>query len=583
MTKTKTSERRRLYWWEEQQLRRAGCRFAPGSEVLVSPQTDLECISGVEFRGRVSIGALSQEQGMLANARLEDVVIGDNVSIRNVGGHIRGCEIGDRASVENIARIEFEPEAMCGLMIPVNVLDETGSRPVHIYPGLTSQTAWMAAHFPRWEEETMRPWLDDRFGPDSPRHVIGSDCEIRDCGTLRNVIVGNNVRIVGARRLVNGMIVNNVRHSHAFAYVGPGVDAENFIIEDGHVDAGSLLRNCYVGQGVIVDKGFTAHDSLLFANTSLENGEACALFAGPYTVSMHKSSLLIGCEVSFMNAGSATNQSNHMYKLGPVHWGIMQRGAKTASSSYVMWGAKIGAFSLLMGVHKNHPDSSAFPFSYLFGDEKGATTVVPAMMLRSCGLMRDEKKWPMRDRRIKARMPMHDRINFTVLNPSTVDAMVKARHLIDTLLEKGVDDDLFIRYKGMKFRASSLDRAKKYYEMAIGHYLHNRLGDNDFPEPTGFPAAEWLDVGGQIVTRDDLRRAASADSLEEAEGVFTEAFKSFGEREMRWIGDYFGDEWRRARQWLPKLSEDYQKLVEDDRLSYRRDLDEEIAMLSEKL
>lgn len=71
----------------------------------------------------------------------------------------------------------------------------------------------------------------------------------------------------------------------------------------------------------MIEKGFTAHDSLVFSNCSLENGEACALFAGPYTVSMHKSSLLIGCQTSFMNAGSGTNQSNHMYKLGPVHWG----------------------------------------------------------------------------------------------------------------------------------------------------------------------------------------------------------------------------------------------------------------------
>lgn len=82
-----------------------------------------------------------------------------------------------------------------------------------------------------------------------------------------------------------------------------------------------MIRNCYVGQGSVIDKGFTAHDSLFFANCSMENGEACAVLAGPYTVSMHKSSLLIGCQTSFMNAGSGTNMSNHMYKFGPVHWG----------------------------------------------------------------------------------------------------------------------------------------------------------------------------------------------------------------------------------------------------------------------
>ena len=37
---------------------------------------------------------------------------------------------------------------------------------------------------------------------------------------------------------------------------------------------------------------FSAHDSLFFANCNCENGEAAALFGGPYTVTMHKSSLV---------------------------------------------------------------------------------------------------------------------------------------------------------------------------------------------------------------------------------------------------------------------------------------------------
>lgn len=82
-----------------------------------------------------------------------------------------------------------------------------------------------------------------------------------------------------------------------------------------------------------------------------------------------------------------------MYKARSRALGLLERGVKTSSGSYLMLGAKIGAFSLLMGQHKTHPDSSQFPFSYLFGDDRGATVVVPGAMLRSCGLMRDEKKW----------------------------------------------------------------------------------------------------------------------------------------------------------------------------------------------
>ena len=51
-----------------------------------------------------------------------------------------------------------------------------------------------------------------------------------------------------------------------------------------------------------------------------------------------------------MNAGSGSNQSNHMYKLGPIHQGTLERGAKTTSDSYILWPARVGAFSLVMGI-----------------------------------------------------------------------------------------------------------------------------------------------------------------------------------------------------------------------------------------
>ncbi|MDE5975636.1 MAG: DUF4954 family protein, partial [Muribaculaceae bacterium] len=363
-------------------------------------------------------------------------------------------------------------------------------------------------------------------------------------------------------------------------YVGSGVDAENFIIEDGRVDSGSILRNCYVGQGVTLEKGFTAHDSLFFANCSFENGEACALLAGPYTVSMHKATLLIGCQTSFMNAGSATNQSNHMYKLGPVHWGVMERGVKTSSGAYIMFGAKIGAFTMVMGPHKTHPDSSSFPFSYLFGDERGATVVVPGAMLRSCGLMRDEKKWPTRDRRIKPHLPLNDRIIFNVLNPFTVDAMLKAIDVITDLLSHPADDDLYVRHKGMKFTRAALERAKTLYTAAIFKYLSLTLPDISFPPADGEEAGEWVDVGGQIMPRTYLTKALNCEQIPEAEAVFTEAYDRYADLQLQWIGRRFGQWWRERAERIPIGAAQFDIMVEDDREEYLENLSRETLMLA---
>lgn len=95
-----------------------------------------------------------------------------------------------------------------------------------------------------------------------------------------------------------------------------------------------------------------------------------------------------------------------------------------------MHGSRIGAFSLLMGDHKQHPDSSDFPFSYLIGDPTGNTAVVPGAMLRSCGIVRDDTKWKNRDRRKKLNLTkLNDRIDSDIFNPYTISMMADA---IDT-------------------------------------------------------------------------------------------------------------------------------------------------------
>ena len=68
----------------------------------------------------------------------------------------------------------------------------------------------------------------------------------------------------------------------------------------------TLLR---AGECCTLDKHFTAVDSL-FSPTATAKRRPFR-FAGPYTVSHHKSSLPIAGMFSFFNAGGGANQSNH--------------------------------------------------------------------------------------------------------------------------------------------------------------------------------------------------------------------------------------------------------------------------------
>ena len=556
-----------------------GCRCADWTRVKFNPHSDFSRFRNVSFEEDNSIGLIT-ENDIIENARIRNCRIWDNVTIRNIGEILDNCDIQSRARIENTGSIVYEAESRCGVGTEVAVLDETGSRPVIIFPGLTAQVALLMAREPKWSENHLHPILMDFL--DTQRYFagIGEDAVVENCGKLLNVSVGREVIVSGAVSLKNGTIINNAAPGRALAFIGAGVDAENFIVEDGRLDSGALVRNCYIGQGATLEKRFTAHDSLFFANCSLENGEACAVFAGPYTVSMHKSTLLIGVQTSFMNAGSGTNQSNHMYKLGPVHWGILERGVKTSSSSYLMLGAKIGAFSLLMGSHKTHPDSSQFPFSYLFGDDRGATVVVPGVMLRSCGLMRDEQKWPARDRRLKRKLPMHDRVVFDVLNPITVEAMLTALDVIDDLLSRPADDDRFLRYRGMKFTRASLERARHLYELAIYKYLSTRIEDHGFPESrSDEDVSSWVDMAGLLIPRFYLEEVMKMERIEDMKELFDAAFNRYPELEREWIATRFNDRWHKSKEVINSYAEDFDRMIEEDRRRYLEDLAAQNDML----
>lgn len=578
------------------ELESRGCTSTDWSGVYVTSATDLRCIRNVEFVGEVKTGALDtsvREDCGLHTVLLKDCELGDNVRIRYVTGGIDNIKIGDEVTIENVGRIVCEPHARCGIGTHVAVLDETGSREVVLYPGLSAQEALLMARASRLSAEDIYSQTEELIDNIPERAEIGDRARITDSGLLKNVSVGRECVIEGASRLTNGTLVNNAGEGRGMTFVGAGVDADNFIIEDGIVDSGVIIRNCYIGQGARVANGFTAHDSLIFANSTLENGEACAVFAGPYTVSMHKGTLLIGCQTSFMNAGSSTNQSNHMYKLGPVHWGVLERGVKTSSNSYLMLGANIGAFSLLMGDHKTHPDSREFPFSYLFGDPTGATVVVPAVMLRSCGLLRDEKKWPSRDRRRRRGMAMHDRVVFDVLNPVTVDAMIEAIDTVRELLQRPADDDRYIRYKGMKVSRASLERAIKLYTLGVMKYLsmtllpEDAVGDEGWEFPSAPTDAEraatdgesWIDLAGQPMPRRYLKAALEAESVAERSRIFDEAYEEYDKLQRRWIAARMPEQLRVTAKYIREAASEFDHIVEQDRETYRNKLSGEQTML----
>jgi len=204
-----------------------------------------------------------------------------------------------------------------------------------------------------------------------------------------------------------------------------------------------------------------------------------------------------------------------MYKLGPIHQGIMERGAKTTSDSYILWPSRIGAFSLVLGRHVNNTDTSSLPFSYLI-EQDNTTYLIPGVNLKSVGTVRDAQKWPKRDLR---KDPVKlDQINYNLLSPYTIQKMLNGRAILRELMRvSGETTDVF-SYKSTKIKNTSLINGIRYYEIAIKKFLGNsiikRLEKTRFKSieeirdrlrpDTAIGLGEWLDISGLIAPKTEI-------------------------------------------------------------------------------
>lgn len=541
------------------QLRDQMCFAADWNSIKVADDFNAGNVFYARFSGRIRLGAFNREfelaGGMkkhsgIFHATLHNVTVGDDCCIENVKNYIANYEIGDGTFIENVDIILTEGTCSFGNGVEVSVLNETGGREVVIYDRLSAQQAYIMALYRHRPEliSRMREMIGGYVqSVSSDMGHIGSNVTIVDSGYIKNVRIGDFCKIEGTARLKNGSLNSNV---HAPVHIGVGVIGDDFIVSSGSsIEDGVSFSRCFIGQSCKLGHTYSASDSLFFSNCQGENGEACAIFAGPFTVTHHKSTLLIAGMFSFMNAGSGSNQSNHLYKLGPIHQGIMERGAKTASDSYVLWPAKVGAFSLVMGRHVSHQDTSNLPFSYLI-EQQSTSFIVPGANLKSVGTIRDAKKWPARDRRSDP--DRLDQINYNLLSPYTVRKMLKAVEILNDLRRVAGETSDAYTYQSGKIKRSSLLNGLKYYGMAIDKFLGNSLitiiMNSEFSDleslhealrpKTEYGWVHWVDMAGMIAPR----RAVEA-LLDDIEDGRVNDVEQINESFRRIHSNYYQYEW----------------------------------------
>ena len=527
-----------------------GCWAENWDNVKVSDDFAPKYMRHVMLYGDVAIGSFEKnievspgflKHSGIRNATLRNVSVGDNCLIENIGNYINNYTIGNDCYISNVSTMETTEGATFGQGNLISVLNEVGDGNVVLFDGLNSQIAALMVKYNRdrgfWA--AMRRLIGEDIKATSPdRGTLGDGVKIVNTKEITNTVIGEECEVNGAARLSDVTILSA---PEATVYIGTGVICENSIISHGSSLINSVkMQDCFVGEACKISNGFTAAQSVLFANCYMSNGEACAAFCGPFTASHHKSSLLIGSQFSFYNAGSATNFSNHAYKMGPLHWGVLERGTKTASGAYLLMPATIGTFSVCFGKLMHHPDTRNLPFSYLiaYGD---TMYLSPGRNITTVGLYRDIRKWPKRDVRPKG--TRKSIVNFDWLSPFSVGELIKGKKILEDLQAASGEDVSSYNFHEYVIHASSLRKGIKYYDIALRIDMGAVLKRHALEEPqTRVGTGKWNDLSGLLLPDSEEQQIVSdiADGTIESVDEITDRFKRINDNyaEYRWAWSY---------------------------------------------
>ena len=597
--KKRSMQYRSLTFEEIETLEKNSCWAEDWNRVEVSEDGfQAKFFHRVMFYGDIRLGCCQKnveitkdffKHSGINDATLRNVTVGNDCLIEKVGNYINNYTIGDDCLISNISVMETTEGASYGEGNLISVLNEVGDGNVILFHDLNSQfAAFMVKHFNDKDlKNAIRRLVSEESARTNPeRGTIGNNVKIVNTKEITNTVIQDDCEISGASRLSDCTILSS---ENASVYIGTGVICENSIISDGSSIVNSVkMQDCFVGEACQIANGFTASQSVFFANSFMANGEACAAFCGPFCASHHKSSLLIGGMFSFYNAGSGTNFSNHAYKMGPMHWGILERGTKTASGSYLLMPATIGTFSVCFGKLMHHPNTTALPFSYLIA-EADKMFLVPGRNITTVGLYRDIRKWPKRD--MRPQQSQKSIVNFDWLSPFSVGEILRGKKILENLRQASGDNVSSYNYHEYVINASSLRKGIKYYDIALRIYMGavlkraHKWGFFGKPE-TETGTGRWDDLSGLLLPVSEEQRLiddiknGSLETIQEVVERFCEINDNYRIYQWAWtyrlILEYYGiteitdeddarirqDYVEARRAWIAEIRKDAEKEYE---------------------
>lgn len=528
-------------------LENNNCRADDWESVNVSDDFNPAYLRDVVFYGEIFLGDFDRnievspsflKHSGIYSATLRNVTVGDNCLIEHVNNYINNYTIGDNCYISNIATLETTEGTTYGQGNIISVMKPSSEGNVVLCTQLNSQLAALMVKYSHDKElrETLRNMARETIDTQLPeRGIIGDGVKIVNTVEITNTILGDYCEVNGAARLSDTTVMGT---ADASVFIGTGVICENSIISDGaSLLNHAIVQDCFIGEVCKISNGFTAEQSVVFANSNLSKGEASAAFCGPFTISLSKTSQL----------------TNGMY----------------------------GLYDNFHGEVLRNPNMRNLPFSRL--TTLGETTyLVPAFNMTTTALYRAIHKWPRHD--MRPQTAPRSIVNFDWLSPFSVDEIIKAKQILEDLRDISGEDAPNYSYHGLIIRGVDLQKGIQNYDMALRIYMGAVIEriqkyDPDLCEPTtNTGLGQWGNLVGLLLPVSEERQIVEDikdGTLESIDAIlrrFDEIHAEYRNYQWVWtyqfILNYYG---------LSELTPADAEMILNEALKARRNWTEEIS------
>lgn len=528
-------------------LENNNCRADDWESVNVSDDFNPAYLRDVVFYGEIFLGDFDRnievspsflKHSGIYSATLRNVTVGDNCLIEHVNNYINNYTIGDNCYISNIATLETTEGTTYGQGNIISVVSTSSEGNVVLCTQLNSQLAALMVKYSHDKElrdslrNMARETIDTQL---SERGIVGDGVKIVNTVEITNTILGDYCEVNGAARLSDTTIMGT---ADASVFIGTGVICENSIISDGaSLLNHAIVQDCFIGEACKISNGFTAGQSVVFANSNLSKGEASAAFCGPFTTSLSKTSQL----------------TNGMY----------------------------GLYDNFHGEVLRNPNMRNLPFSRL--TTQGETTyLVPAFNMTTIALYRAIHKWPRHD--MRPQTAPRSIVNFDWLSPFSVDEIIKAKQILEDLRDISGEDAPNYSYHRLIIRGVDLQKGIQNYDMALRIYMGAVIEriqkyDPDLCEPTtNTGLGQWGNLAGLLLPVSEERQIVEDikdGTLESIDAIlrrFDEIHAEYRNYQWVWtyqfILNYYG---------LSELTPADAEMILNEALKARRNWTEEIS------